>query len=111
MEKLRKISKTYCLRQIVACLMVYCILLGIPGQVAAKDGDPFSRPTDLAVTSTGELFVSDGYSNARVHKYSPDGELLLSWGERGSGPGQFNLPHCVRVDRTKEGLLISSCMT
>jgi sugar lactone lactonase YvrE len=76
------------------------LTIGIPGQMAARDGDPFNRPTDLAVSSTGELFVSDGYSNARVHKYSPDGELLLSWGERGSGRVQFNLPHCVRVDRT-----------
>jgi len=73
--------------------------LGTPGQPAARDGDPFNQPTDLAVASTGELFVSDGYTNARVHKYSSDGQWLLSWGERGSGPGQFNLPHCVRVDR------------
>ncbi len=73
--------------------------LGTPGQPAAKDGDPFNKPTDAAVASTGELFVSDGYGNARVHKYSPEGELLLSWGERGDGPGQFNLSHGVRVDK------------
>jgi sugar lactone lactonase YvrE len=73
--------------------------LGTPGQPAAKDGDPFDKPTDLAVSSTGDLFISDGYGNARVHKYSPDGELLLSWGERGSGPGQFGLSHGVRVDK------------
>jgi len=73
--------------------------LGTPGQPAARDGDPFNLPTDLAVSSTGELFVSDGYGNARVHKFSPDGELLLSWGEHGSGPGQFDLSHCVRLDK------------
>lgn len=73
--------------------------LGTPGQAGAGDGDPFNRPTDLAVSSQGELFVSDGYGNARVHKYSAQGELLLSWGERGTGPGQFGLSHCVRVDR------------
>ena len=73
--------------------------LGTPGQPAARDGDPFNLPTDLAIASTGELFVSDGYGNARVQKFSPDGQLLLSWGERGSGPGEFALPHCVRVDK------------
>ncbi|MFQ6097547.1 MAG: peptidyl-alpha-hydroxyglycine alpha-amidating lyase family protein, partial [Armatimonadota bacterium] len=73
--------------------------LGTPGQSAARDGDPFNRPTDLAVASTGEMFVSDGYGNRRVHKFSPDGDLMLSWGEEGTGPGQFALPHCVRVDR------------
>ena len=56
--------------------------------------------TDAGVAPGGELYVSDGYGNARVHKYSPDGQLLLSWGEHGSGPGQFDVSHCVRVDRT-----------
>ena len=73
--------------------------LGTPGKPGERDGDPFNKPTDVAIASTGELFVSDGYGNARVHKFSPDGELLFSWGEHGSGPGQFNIPHCVRVDR------------
>jgi streptogramin lyase len=73
--------------------------LGVPGQSGKTDGDPFNQPTDAAIASTGELFVADGYGNARVHKFSPDGELLLSWGERGSGPGQFALPHCVRIDK------------
>ena len=44
------------------------------------------------------MFISDGYGNARVHKYSPDGELIKSWGQPGTGPGEFDLPHCVRVD-------------
>ncbi len=73
--------------------------LGTPDQPAQKDGDPFNKPTDLAIASTGELFVSDGYENARVHRFSPEGELLMSWGEWGSGPGQFEVSHCVRVDR------------
>ena len=65
----------------------------------AQHGLIFDTPTDLAVASTGELFISDGYGNARVHKYAPNGERLLSWGERGSGPGQLNMSHCVRIDR------------
>ncbi len=73
--------------------------LGTPGEPAANDGDPFNKPTDVAISSKGHLFVSDGYGNARVHKYTLDGELLKSWGTHGSGPGEFNLSHCVRVDR------------
>jgi sugar lactone lactonase YvrE len=45
------------------------------------------------------MFVTDGYGNARVHKFSPEGKLLLSWGEPGKGPGQFNLPHGIWIDR------------
>ncbi|HIG17444.1 MAG TPA: hypothetical protein EYQ31_09225, partial [Candidatus Handelsmanbacteria bacterium] len=44
------------------------------------------------------MFVADGYSNARVHKYDPEGRLLMSWGESGTGPGQFNIVHNVIVD-------------
>lgn len=73
--------------------------LGRPGEPAEKDGDPFNKPTDLAIASTGELFVSDGYVNARVHKFSPGGDLLLSWGSHGSEAGQFDVSHSVRVDK------------
>jgi len=59
---------------------------------------PFNFPTDLALGPQGELFVTDGYGNAKVHKFSPEGELLLSWGEPGSAPGQFHVPHGVAVD-------------
>jgi DNA-binding beta-propeller fold protein YncE len=47
----------------------------------------------------GEIYVSDGYGNSRVHKYSPDGKLLLSWGESGSDPGQFNIVHNIVTDK------------
>jgi DNA-binding beta-propeller fold protein YncE len=72
--------------------------IGIPG-VPGEDGKPFRKPTDIAFSSTGEIFISDGYGNSRIHKYSPDGTLLKSWGRPGTGPGEFNLPHGVRVDR------------
>ena len=62
-------------------------------------GPPFNRPTGVALSSSGEIYVSDGYGNARVHKFAPDGTLLFSWGEPGSAPGQFCLPHSVRVDK------------
>ncbi len=58
---------------------------------------PFNRPTRVAVAPSGELYVSDGYGNARVHRFSADGQLLNSWGGPGSGPGEFQLPHSVWV--------------
>jgi DNA-binding beta-propeller fold protein YncE len=60
-------------------------------------GPPFNLPTNLALSAQGEMYVTDGYGNARVHKFSPDGGLLLSWGAPGNGPGQFNLPHGIAV--------------
>ena len=62
-------------------------------------GRPLCRPTHLAVDRrNGDLFVSDGYSNARVHHYTPDGELVGSWGESGTGPGQMNIVHNIAID-------------
>jgi len=90
--------------------------LGTPGQPSDSgvvDGDyrtlqrpasPFNLPTNLALGGTGAIFVSDGYGNCRVHRFSPSGELELSWGEPGSGPGQFQLPHGVAVD--SRGLVV-----
>jgi DNA-binding beta-propeller fold protein YncE len=61
-------------------------------------GPPFHYPTNLALSPGREMYVSDGYGNARVHKFDPDGRLLFSWGEPGSGPGQFQVPHGIAVD-------------
>lgn len=58
-------------------------------------GAPFNRPTRCAIAPNGDLFVSDGYGNARVHHFAPDGTLVRSWGEPGDGPGQFNLVHSI----------------
>ncbi len=63
-----------------------------------RSGPPFHYPTNLAVAPSGEWYVADGYGNARVHKFSPSGELLCSWGEPGTGPGQFRVPHGIAVD-------------
>ena len=75
--------------------------IGVPGQRAeAYSGDPFNRCTDLALDpNTGDLYVSDGYANAQVHKYSPDGKLLFSWGRPGTDPGEFNIPHNIATDK------------
>ncbi len=64
-----------------------------------RGGPPFNGPTGVSLSTCGEIFVSDGYCNARVHKFSPDGKLLLSWGEPGQDPCQFKLPHSIWVDR------------
>src|SRR6266404_2986605 len=58
--------------------------LGVPGKPARYlSGEPFNRCTHTALSPKGEIYVSDGYGNAKVHKYAPDGKLLLSWGEPG----------------------------
>ena len=68
--------------------------IGTPGQAAPKfSGEPFNRPTDMVVDADGNIFISDGYGNARIHKYSAEGELLFSWGEPGIDAGQFMCPH------------------
>jgi hypothetical protein len=73
--------------------------LGVPGQPAPfMSGKPFHRCTHTALSPKGEIYVSDGYGNARVHKYSPDGKLLFSWGEPGSDAGQFNVAHNIATD-------------
>ncbi|HAA78173.1 TPA: hypothetical protein DCE37_24005 [Candidatus Latescibacteria bacterium] len=70
----------------------------------AMSGDPFCYPAHLAIDpATGDMLVADGYGNARVHKYDPDGNLIMSWGESGTAPGQFNIVHNLIVD--DEGLV------
>jgi DNA-binding beta-propeller fold protein YncE len=79
--------------------------MGVPGEPAPyQSGQPFNRPTKVALDPhTGAIYVADGYGNARVHKFSSDGEHMLSWGEYGTEPGQFNLVHSVCTDA--EGLV------
>lgn len=59
---------------------------------------PFNHPTDIAVSRTGDIYVADGDANTCVHKFSKEGEHLLSWGAAGKGPGQLTTPHSVVVD-------------
>ncbi len=61
-------------------------------------GGPFYYPTSLAIGPSGDLYITDGYGNARVHRFSSAGELLHSWGEPGSAPGQFAVPHGIAID-------------
>ncbi len=88
--------ETHCVRHCTAAGDLL-MTIGTPHKAGAT-GAPFNLPTDLGIDSLGCLYVTDGYGNARVHKYSPKGDHLFSFGEPGVGPGQFDLPHCVRVD-------------
>ncbi|HXU89541.1 MAG TPA: peptidyl-alpha-hydroxyglycine alpha-amidating lyase family protein [Methylomirabilota bacterium] len=64
-----------------------------------QGGKPFNRPTHVAISpKTGDVYISDGYGNSRVHKYDPKGRHLMSWGEPGTDPGCFNLPHNIATD-------------
>lgn len=66
--------------------------------VEGSDETHFARPTDIAWLPDGTFFVSDGYTNTRVVKFSKDGEYLMEWGTPGTGPGEFNLVHAVATD-------------
>lgn len=72
--------------------------VGVDYRTIRRAAGPFNCPTNLALAANGELFIADGYGNARVHCFSPDGKLLRSWGEPGAGPGQFHVPHGIAVD-------------
>jgi hypothetical protein len=73
--------------------------LGVPGKPAPyMSGEPFHRCTHTALSPRGDIYVSDGYGNSRVHKYSPDGKLLFSWGGPGTGEGEFNIVHNICCD-------------
>ncbi|MBT8355070.1 MAG: peptidyl-alpha-hydroxyglycine alpha-amidating lyase family protein [Desulfofustis sp.] len=87
----------------IGCFTAEGTLLGQIGRrnhgAVPHSGAPFNRPTKVALAPHGgDLYIADGYGNARVHKFSPGGKLLCSWGEYGSDPGQFNLPHSVCTD-------------
>ena len=62
-----------------------------------RSAGPFNRPTKAAVAPSGELYITDGYGNARVHRFTAAGDLIKSWGDPGDGPGQFHCPHSAWV--------------
>jgi outer membrane protein assembly factor BamB len=74
--------------------------LGEAGKPSGRlRGDPFHGPTHVAVhPGNGHVYVSDGYSNARVHEFTPDGGLVKSWGRSGTDPGEFNTVHNIAID-------------
>ncbi|MFH1920048.1 MAG: peptidyl-alpha-hydroxyglycine alpha-amidating lyase family protein [Planctomycetota bacterium] len=71
--------------------------LGTPGE-PGEDESHFDRPTDVTVTPDGQVFVSDGYGNARVVHFDAEGKFVKAWGKLGTAPGEFNLPHAIALD-------------
>src|SRR5271170_3171832 len=73
--------------------------LGVPGKPAPyMSGEPFHRCTHTALSPQGDVYVSESYGNSRVHKYTPAGKLLMSWGQPGTGEGEFNIVHNICCD-------------
>lgn len=72
---------------------------GVSG-VGGNDQGHFNKPTDVAVLPDGSFYVSDGYVNSRVVKFSADGKFQFQWGTMGNGPGEFIVPHGITVDAT-----------
>ena len=71
--------------------------LGTAG--VSGDGETtFNGPTDVAVAPNGDVFVADGHVNNRIVKFSPEGKFIKQWGKKGSGRGEFNLPHTIFFD-------------
>lgn len=71
--------------------------LGTAG-VAGQDGSHFNKPTDVGIAGDGTIYVSDGYGNNRIAKFSATGEFLMEWGRKGDGRGEFNEPHGIAID-------------
>lgn len=67
---------------------------GVPGD----DTSHFNRPSDVAIAADGSFYVSDGYGNSRVLKFSAEGKFLFEWGKKGKAAGEFDLPHGIALD-------------
>ena len=63
------------------------------------DANHFNQPTDVAIAADGSFYVSDGYVNNRVAKFSAVGKFLFDWGHKGRGPREFDTPHSLAIDR------------
>lgn len=76
------------------------ILLRLGARGFAGTGpNTFNGPADVAQAEDGSFFVADGHWNNRIVKFNASGRYLLEWGGKGSGPGQFDVPHTILIDR------------
>ena len=66
--------------------------------VVGEGPDTFSGPSDLVIAPNGDIFVADGHVNSRIVKFSKDGKFIKAWGRKGTGPGEFDLPHTMSFD-------------
>ena len=67
--------------------------------LAERAAGPFNHPTEMMAHPNGDIYVTDGYRNARVHRFTRDGNLVKSWGTPGKRPGAFHLPHSIAFDQ------------
>ena len=75
-----------------------------PGELVPRAAGPFNYPSEMYPSPSGDLYVSDGYRNSRIHRFSGEGRYITSWGTPGKGgPGEFHLPHSLLID--EEGLV------
>ncbi len=72
-------------------------VLGVRGE-AGNDQEHFNQPTDMAISPKGDVFVADGYGNRRIVHFNAEGKFVKAWGEYGTAPGQFVLPHAIEMD-------------
>ncbi len=66
--------------------------------LAERSAGPFNHPTEMIAHPNGDIYVTDGYRNARVHRFTRDGRLVMSWGTPGHAEGRFHLPHSIATD-------------
>ncbi|MDP6667241.1 MAG: peptidyl-alpha-hydroxyglycine alpha-amidating lyase family protein [Dehalococcoidia bacterium] len=72
----------------------YVMTIGTGEPAEVQSGEMFNKPTDVAISrKTGDIFISDGYGNSRVHRLDAEGNHVTSWGTSGTDDGEFNLPH------------------
>jgi 6-bladed beta-propeller len=71
--------------------------LGVQGE-PGDDERHFNQPTDMAIAPNGDIYVSDGYGNNRVVQFDAEGRFVRTWGQLGSAPGEFSLPHAIALD-------------
>jgi peptidylglycine monooxygenase len=90
--------------QVVVCDASGRVQLVLGERHRPRLGTPFNHPADVTVAPDGDIYVADGYGNSAVHRFNAHGVWRASWGEPGSGPGQFTTPHAIRV--TSDGRVL-----
>jgi DNA-binding beta-propeller fold protein YncE len=79
--------------------------VGVPGETP----DTFNKPTNAVIAADGSIFVTDGYGNQRVVKFTKDGKFVKAWGKKGTGPGEFRIPHALTQDRSGRIIVADRC--
>jgi sugar lactone lactonase YvrE len=78
------------------------VLLTLGKVGVAGDGqDTFNQPSDVITAPNGDIFVADGHggaTNARIVKFDKNGKFIMTWGKKGTGPGEFDIPHSLAMD-------------